>query len=245
MAPAHADGKDWFSALPDDIVLHIMTFLTTRQAVRTCVLSRRWRNLWRTVPCINIHIHEFGRNETGFIKYDQKMELSFNSFLDKVLKLRDPAASIRTFCFKFYRLTRIEASSDFCQNLRSLSAAKNLTCQFYYDGRKLTIENNLQRYPKFINLVSLTLGQWCLDANFYGLIVFLRNSPILEKLNLELEKEKPQRIIGKLEDRSFTCEHLTRVEVVCSEDDPLVEDVVNFFVNSGLTSAQVHIIRRV
>jgi hypothetical protein len=110
MAPAHADGKDWFSALPDDIVLHIMTFLTTRQAVRTCVLSR-WRNLWRTVPCINIHIHEFGRNETGFIKYDQKMELSFNSFLDKVLKLRDPAASIRTFCFKFYRLTRIEGAS--------------------------------------------------------------------------------------------------------------------------------------
>ena len=53
---------------------------------------------------------------------------------------------------------------------------------------QLTIENNLQRYPKFINLVSLTLGQWCLDANFYGLIVFLRNSPILEKLNLELEK---------------------------------------------------------
>ncbi|EAZ15187.1 hypothetical protein OsJ_30606 [Oryza sativa Japonica Group] len=201
MAPAHADGKDWFSALPDDIVLHIMTFLTTRQAVRT--------------------------------------------FLDKVLKLRDPAASIRTFCFKFYRLTRIEASSDFCQNLRSLSAAKNLTCHFYYDGKKLTIENNLQRYPKFINLVSLTLGQWCLDANFYGLIVFLRNSPILEKLNLELEKHRwgktSQRMIGELEERSFTCEHLTSVKVKCLADDPLVNGVVNFFVKMGLNSAQVHI----
>ncbi len=57
-------------------------------------------------------------------------------------------------------------------------------------------------------------------------------------------QEKTQRIIGKIEDRSFTCEHLTRVEIVCSEDDPLVKDVVTFFVNSGLTSAQVHIIRR-
>ena len=48
------------------------------------------------------------------------------------------------------------------------------------------MENNLQLCPKFINLVSLTLGPWCLDANFYGLIVFLQNSPILEKLTLEL-----------------------------------------------------------
>jgi hypothetical protein len=140
-------------------------------------------------------------------------------------------------------LYHVQDSGDFFQNLRSLSAAKSL--EFDYVGRRkqLTIENNLQLYPKFNNLVSLTLGQWCLDANFYGLVVFLQNAPKLEKLTLELEKNTPERIIGKLEDRSFTCEHLTRVEVVCSEGDPLVKDVVNFFVNSGLTSAQVQIIR--
>lgn len=48
--------------------------------------------------------------------------------------------------------------------------------------------NNLQWCPKFNNLKLLTLGTWCLDANFYGLIVFLQNSPNLEKLTLELKE---------------------------------------------------------
>ncbi|BAF26005.1 Os10g0128600, partial [Oryza sativa Japonica Group] len=384
-APAHTDDGDWFSDVPDDVILNIMSFLTTRQAVQTCVLSRRWLNLWRSVPCINADVGEFQRSDTEWEEYDQERESAFKMFMDRVLELRNPAAPIRTFRFRCCRLdgfegtsdeadmnrwithamqkqpwvldilvlydalkldhsaftcrylTRIkfinvlmmpgffqqlemgcpvlenlfldesivadveissrtlkvltikstqfsykfrttistpsvtylklwrpvngiyvfndmpllvtsilvlydvQDSSDFCQNLRSLSAAKRL--EFDYFGRKLTMENNLQLYPKFNNLVSLTLGQWCLDANFYGLVVFLQNAPKLEKLTLELEKNTPERIIGKLEDRSFTCEHLTRVEVVCSEGDPLVKDVVNFFVNSGLTSAQVQIIR--
>ncbi|XP_052133997.1 uncharacterized protein LOC127752628 [Oryza glaberrima] len=384
-APAHTDDGDWFSDVPDDVILNIMSFLTTRQAVQTCVLSRRWLNLWRSVPCINADVGEFQRSDTEWEEYDQERESAFKMFMDRVLELRNPAAPIRTFRFRCCRLdgfegtsdeadmnrwithamqkqpwvldilvlydalkldhsaftcrylTRIkfinvlmmpgffqqlemgcpvlenlfldesivadveissrtlkvltikstqfsykfrttistpsvtylklwrpvngiyvfndmpllvtsilvlydvQDSSDFCQNLRSLSAAKRL--EFDYFGRKLTMENNLQLYPKFNNLVSLTLGQWCLDANFYGLVVFLQNAPKLEKLTLELEKNTPERIIGKLEDRSFTCEHLTLVEVVCSEGDPLVKDVVNFFVNSGLTSAQVQIIR--
>ncbi|EAY77600.1 hypothetical protein OsI_32641 [Oryza sativa Indica Group] len=386
-APAHTDDGDWFSDVPDDIILNIMSFLTTRQAVQTCVLSRRWRNLWRSVRCINSDIDEFTRDSDSEGYYDEKTELAFIMFMERVMELRDPAALISTFQFRckfeldegfddisdpedinawithamqkqpwvldilvlydalkldhsaftcryltrikfinvlmmpgffqqlemgcpvlenlfldesivadveissrtlkvltikstqfsykfrttistpsvtYLKLWRpvngiyvfndmpllvtsilvlydVQDSSDFCQNLRSLSAAKRL--EFDYFGRKLTMENNLQLYPKFNNLVSLTLGQWCLDANFYGLVVFLQNAPKLEKLTLELEKNTPERIIGKLEDRSFTCEHLTRVEVVCSEGDPLVKDVVNFFVNSGLTSAQVQIIR--
>ncbi|KAF2912477.1 hypothetical protein DAI22_10g013700 [Oryza sativa Japonica Group] len=226
MAPAHADGKDWFSALPDDIVLHIMTFLTTRQAtLKVLSIIDTWFP-WKyktTISTPSVTIFSLWWPLSGTIVFNN-MPLLVNSLL--VLHVE-------------------QASSDFCQNLRSLSAAKNLTCHFYYDGKKLTIENNLQRYPKFINLVSLTLGQWCLDANFYGLIVFLRNSPILEKLNLELEKHRwgktSQRMIGELEERSFTCEHLTSVKVKCLADDPLVNGVVNFFVKMGLNSAQVHI----
>uniref|UniRef100_A0A0E0M568 F-box domain-containing protein n=1 Tax=Oryza punctata TaxID=4537 RepID=A0A0E0M568_ORYPU len=385
MAPVHAKGRDLFSTIPDDVILIILSFLTTRQAVRTCMLSRRWLNLWRSVPCIKADVGEFQRSDTEWEEHDQERESAFKMFMERVLELRNPATSIRTFRFRCCRLdgfegtsdeadmnrwithavqkqpwvldilvlydalrldhsaftchylTRIkfinvlmmpgffhqletgcpvlenlfldesivadveissqtlkvltikntqfsykfrttistpsvtylklwrpesgiymfnnmpllvtsilvlhdvQDSSDFCQNLRSLSAAKRL--EFDYFGRKLTMKNNMQLYPKFNNLVSLTLGQWCLDANFYGLIVFLQSSPKLEKLILELEKKTPQRIIGELEDRSFTCEHLTRVEVICSEDDPLVKDVVGFFVNSGLNSAQVHIIR--
>ncbi|EEC66518.1 hypothetical protein OsI_32637 [Oryza sativa Indica Group] len=52
-------GRDWLGDLPEEVLHHIMSFLDARQAVRTCVLSRRWRNLWRTVPCINADFDEF------------------------------------------------------------------------------------------------------------------------------------------------------------------------------------------
>ncbi|CAO2189384.1 unnamed protein product [Urochloa humidicola] len=40
------DGDDRLSGLPDEILVLIMGHLKAWEAVRTCVLSRRWRNLW-------------------------------------------------------------------------------------------------------------------------------------------------------------------------------------------------------
>jgi hypothetical protein len=91
-------GKIRLSTLPDDIVFRIMSFLTMRQAVRMCVLSRRWRNLWRTVPCINADISEFKRRDTEH--YDQETELAFKMFMERLNELRDPAPLIHTFRFR-------------------------------------------------------------------------------------------------------------------------------------------------
>ncbi|CAO2149561.1 unnamed protein product [Urochloa humidicola] len=52
-------GADRLSALPDCLLHIIMSFLKARQAVQTCVLSTRWRHLWRSVPCLDIDFDEF------------------------------------------------------------------------------------------------------------------------------------------------------------------------------------------
>ena len=75
-------------------------------------------------------------------------------------------------------------SGNFVYNMARFS----LLPHDHFNTVQLTMENNLQLYPKFNNLVRLTLGQWCLDANFYGLMVFLQTSPKLEKLTLKIEK---------------------------------------------------------
>ncbi|CAL5067948.1 unnamed protein product [Urochloa decumbens] len=47
-------GGDGLSALPDALLHSVMSNLTSRQAVQTCALSRRWRDLWRSAPCVDI-----------------------------------------------------------------------------------------------------------------------------------------------------------------------------------------------
>ncbi|CAN6363323.1 unnamed protein product [Urochloa humidicola] len=50
---------DRLSALPDSLLHAIMSNLKARQTVQTCVLGRRWRHLWRSVPCLDVDHDEF------------------------------------------------------------------------------------------------------------------------------------------------------------------------------------------
>ncbi|WVZ50639.1 hypothetical protein U9M48_001876, partial [Paspalum notatum var. saurae] len=50
---------DRLSALPDCLLHSIMSFMKARQVVQTCVLSKRWEHLWRSVPCLDVDFSEF------------------------------------------------------------------------------------------------------------------------------------------------------------------------------------------
>ncbi|CAO2152169.1 unnamed protein product [Urochloa humidicola] len=41
-------------ALPDEVLHHVLSFLPAQEAVRTCVLARRWRHLWRSASGLRI-----------------------------------------------------------------------------------------------------------------------------------------------------------------------------------------------
>ncbi|KAL6658238.1 hypothetical protein ACP70R_003824 [Stipagrostis hirtigluma subsp. patula] len=81
-----AGGDDRISALPDALIHHVMSFLQAREAVRTRVLARRWRHLWKSMPVVRI---------TGPGHAQQ-----LRKFLDHLLLLRD-RSSLEVFLLKF------------------------------------------------------------------------------------------------------------------------------------------------
>jgi hypothetical protein len=45
---------DHIGALPDTVLHHVLSFLPSQDAVRTCVLAKRWLDLWKSVTALRI-----------------------------------------------------------------------------------------------------------------------------------------------------------------------------------------------
>ncbi|CAH8321904.1 unnamed protein product [Eruca vesicaria subsp. sativa] len=48
------NGVDFISSLPDAILQHIFSLIPTKYAIRTSVLSKRWKHVWYETPSLNL-----------------------------------------------------------------------------------------------------------------------------------------------------------------------------------------------
>ncbi|KAJ1424744.1 Leucine-rich repeat domain superfamily [Sesbania bispinosa] len=82
------DDKDRLSDLPDCVILHILSFLKAKYAVRTCILSTRWKDLWKHLPTILLHSSDFSSFK------------SFTKFVSRLLSLRDNSVALQGLDFE-------------------------------------------------------------------------------------------------------------------------------------------------
>ncbi|EOA19656.1 hypothetical protein CARUB_v10003199mg [Capsella rubella] len=68
-------GEDRISFFPDHLLCEILSHLPTKVAVRTCVLSKRWKSLWLSVPLLDLGVEEFRAGYSEFARV-------LHSFLD-------------------------------------------------------------------------------------------------------------------------------------------------------------------
>ncbi|KAG7566511.1 F-box-like domain superfamily [Arabidopsis suecica] len=79
---------DRVGSLPNELLCHILSFLTTKEAALTSILSKRWRNLLAFVPYLYIddsvflHPEEDKRDRPEIIQ-------SFMDFVDRILALQE------------------------------------------------------------------------------------------------------------------------------------------------------------
>lgn len=76
------DERDRLSDLPDFVLLQIMKFMNTKHAVQTCVLSTRWKDLWKSLTNLALHSSDF----TSLTH--------FSKFVSWVLSHRDSSISL-------------------------------------------------------------------------------------------------------------------------------------------------------
>ncbi|KAM3253027.1 hypothetical protein P3L10_007097 [Capsicum annuum] len=80
LSDAHEAKVDYASQLPDDVLSLILSRMTTKDAVKTSILSTRWRYLFASMPTLQFSLDMFGVNYSGHTS-QQKLMKTVNQFL--------------------------------------------------------------------------------------------------------------------------------------------------------------------
>ncbi|KAK7818462.1 f-box/lrr-repeat protein [Quercus suber] len=105
------EEKDGINRLPCKVLCHILSFLPTKYAVGTSILSTTWKNLWSSVPNLNFDDELLLHGRRPGSKSTEDLRVSFSSFVDRVLKLHN-APHIHRFhlkCGQDYEPSQVNA----------------------------------------------------------------------------------------------------------------------------------------
>ncbi|OEL31461.1 hypothetical protein BAE44_0007521 [Dichanthelium oligosanthes] len=163
---SRADTCDRLSDLPDGILHVVMSFLPARHAVQTSVLSRRWRNLWCSMPSISINEREF--EVRGYCQIQERWD-EFEDFITNLLSYRCNSVSLDRFQIYAHSHSQqtvdrwIRHSIEYCPTVLKIE----IPC--YHDDAPLSLKLPYLG-SSFCRLKKLSLSHLVLDNHFAELL---------------------------------------------------------------------------
>nr|KAJ0216809.1 hypothetical protein LSAT_V11C300126890 [Lactuca sativa] len=111
-------GDDRLSSLTDDLIHEIFSFMSIKDAIRTCVLSSRWKFIWTSMPDFEnlndrLHLSKFISNVLS--NRNKKIQVSSVSLLlGRTVKDDESVSRILSFAFShnLQQLSVIRAPGD-------------------------------------------------------------------------------------------------------------------------------------
>jgi len=76
------EEDDLFHNLTESLITHIISFLPTKDAVRTCVLSKQWKHRWTFLTKLSLHDHDDSSPSPNLQRFQ-----NFTSFVTRALLL--------------------------------------------------------------------------------------------------------------------------------------------------------------
>ncbi|XP_078158067.1 F-box/LRR-repeat protein At4g14103-like [Carex rostrata] len=170
------------SNLPDDVLTHILSFLSTRNAVQTCILSKGWLNMWTSLPDLKFDIKEFGLPE--IIDDEVDVELFVTKFKLLVKSVLEKRQTSRVNRFELYLDSVIfwpcKAVADYIGDVMMLAPRE---CSIKLRSReKLNLNTDL-----IFTCASLIYLELCLSIKVLNFVAIKLNSvnlPCLKTLKL-------------------------------------------------------------
>jgi hypothetical protein len=132
------------SDLSDRLLLHILVFLDTKQAVQTCILSRRWKNLWKTLPTLILSSERFDN------------EWDFDEFISNILSLRDSSTALHSLD------TVRDGDGDCTMNHQLLRRIVKYAVSHHVQQLRINVDCDIRHLPSFFfSCQTLTSLQLC------------------------------------------------------------------------------------
>jgi len=141
---------DIINTIPNCIILHIMDFLFTKEAVQNCILSKRWKDLWKHLPTLNISHVDFQREDF------------FKKFLNMTLKHHEKSSALCIHNIEVYHYGYVP--SKLLSKMIN-SAVKHKVEKFKVGTYLRDMESNMLLFRSIFSLHSLKF----LDLSFYSI----------------------------------------------------------------------------